>query len=770
MRWRLAPILDAYLLREIAGPFSLALVLFTLFLFVDRLYSLADLVIAKGVPLPLVLQLLGFMLPPFLAITLPMALLVGVLVAGGRLAADLEVVALKAGGVSVLRLLRPVLACALVVTGVCASLTLWLNPLLSQKFHRQLFRIVQARAVTGLKERVFSTAFGELVVYVEEISASQMALRGILVADERDARVSRVLTAREGRLLADDAAQRITLRLLDGEVSEVDLGAGLRRARHTTFSVYDTTVGFADSSREAARFEKPERDASLGELARRVTAHRDRPDLGAPWAVELHKRFAQPLAALVFALVGVPVAIASRRGGRSLALVATLAILVAYYVTGTALEGAALRVGLPAWVAAWGPNALFGAVGALLLLVVAREWRGPRLGTVWHVLETLWERFPSRPPRREDRVAMGPGDTTLIIDRYLLRRYVGLLALGLAVAAALLVVADLVQTLDRFLRAKPPLRYVAEHFLYQLPPALYAGLPIIMLVGTISLFVTLARWHELTALKAAGLSLYRVSAPVLLFAAAVTLGSGLFQELLLPVLNERGEEVDRVKIRGQLPRHLQTRARLWLRASDTRFYRVDLLNPGSGELLGVTILDVDRTLRIVRRLDARRARWIDGRWEFSDGAIRELGRSAGMQSEPFQHRVLDLPERLDDFTEIQKPTSAMSYRELRDYIARLEQAGFQAQRHLVDLHARLSSPLKSLIMALVAIPLALQAPRAGRLYGAGLAIAIMAAYLVVDYSARAFARADLLPPLLGAWTANVVFAGLSASLFLRTRT
>jgi lipopolysaccharide export system permease protein len=150
--------------------------------------------------------------------------------------------------------------------------------------------------------------------------------------------------------------------------------------------------------------------------------------------------------------------------------------------------------------------------------------------------------------------------------------------------------------------------------------------------------------------------------------------------------------------------------------------------------------------------------------------MREMPRGGPVSTIPFGHTTLELEEGIEDFVQIQKPVTAMGYRELRDYVARLEAAGFQAKKYLVDLYSKLSSPLKNLIMVLVAIPFALQSPRGGRLFGIGLAIAIMAGYMVVHYIALAFARADLLPPLLAAWTANIIFFGLGASLFLRART
>ncbi|HEY7541873.1 MAG TPA: LPS export ABC transporter permease LptG [Methylomirabilota bacterium] len=783
------PVLDRYIARELVSPFAFGCALLTFFLVIDRIYHLTDLVITKGVPFYLVMQLLAYMLPSFLAHTFPMALLVAVLLAGGRLASDLEIVAFKAAGVSALRLFRPVMAASLLVTVVTAGLTLVVNPAANGEFNRQLFRILQARAVSGLQERIFNSTFGDLMIYVEDVSASQVALRGLLVSDERDPTLSRIISSREGRILTDEANRRITLRMMNGAVNEADIlpvdvpktladtpsptggAAGASRYRYTRFDIYDMSLSVDSPLRGAPRVEKPEKDLSLGDLDAKIAEFRNDPHSRAPFEIERHKRYALPVAALVFGLVAFPLAIRSHRGGRSIALVGSLAILVTYYLMMTSLEGAALRARIPAVAAIWGPNVIFGVTGLVLLIATAREWRWPAMPALWRVIDAGRRALPGRPTwRGRGHAAGGARDSTHIIDRYLVREYLAFMGIGLAVAAALFIVVDLVKTLDKYLRVKPPLWYILEHFAYRLPAALHDGLPVVMLVATIFLFLTLSRYHELTALKAAGVSLYRVAAPVLAVGFLVAVGAGLFQELALPVLNERGDEVDRVKIRGQAPRHLQTRQRLWVRSADTRFYRVELLNPATNDLHGVTILELDRDFRLTGRLDARRAHWTPGGWELSEGAYRQITDDGKVQTVPFSSTALDLKEELDDFLRIQKPVSTMSFWELRDYIAQLEAAGFQIRKYLVELYSKLSFPLVNLVMVLVAIPFALQSPRGGRLFGIGLAIIIMAGYLVVHYVALAFARADLLPPLIAAWTANVIFLGIGVSLLLRART
>src|SRR2546430_8956589 len=139
-------VLDRYIARELISPFAFGCVLFTFFLLIDRIYHLTDLVITKGVPFYLVVQLLVFMLPSFLAHTLPMALLVAVLLAGGRLAGDLEIVAFKSAGVSPLRLFRPVLVASLIVMLAPARPPLGGNPPAHEEVPRPPFRLPRARA------------------------------------------------------------------------------------------------------------------------------------------------------------------------------------------------------------------------------------------------------------------------------------------------------------------------------------------------------------------------------------------------------------------------------------------------------------------------------------------------------------------------------------------------------------------------------------------------------------------------------------------------
>jgi len=762
--------LDRYVIKELAPPFALAVALFTFFLLIDRVFQLAELIVSKGVPFPLVIQLLLMLLPSFLSLTLPMALLVAVLLVGGRMAGDLEVVALKAAGGSPLRLFRPFLYFALAVSLLTALLSLWVAPWANNAVTRHVFRMLQARVAAGITERVFNTTFGRITIYVEEVSISQVGLRGVLVSDERDPKVWRVITAREGRLLANEEERRATLRLIDGTIGESDVGDPTRY-RHAAFGLYDMTLP-TDAPLIAPRDEKPEKAMNLGHLLEHARFLRSQGQNFAPFLVEFHKRVAVPVAGLVFVLIGFSLGIRSHRGGRAVALGGSLAILLAYYFLVTSLEGSALNRRIPAWLAMWTPNVVGGLLGILLLRATVSGVPASWLTVLWR-LRALRPRVVSdEAGTRDGRLGRrwGRRESTHILDRYLIGEFFAYMAYGLAAGSALLIVVDLLQNLDRFIRIKPPLPYILEHVLYRLPANLHQGLPVIVLVATVFLFLTLTRQHELTALKAAGVSLYRVSLPILLVAAGISLGVVVFQETLLPSLNMKGEEVDRIKIRGDLPRHLQTRTKIWFRSSNTRFFHMDLLSPASDELYGVTILDIDQNYHLVERLDAKRVQWTNEGWRFEDGIFREFNANREERAIPFSAATVELSEAMEDFTQLQRPPDTMSFLELREYLAKLQESGHRIGKYFAQLYGKIAFPLVHVIMALVAIPFALQSPRGGRMIGIGIAVLIALGYWVVHSVAIALAKVDLLPPLVAAWTANIIFGGLGVSFFLRART
>jgi LPS export ABC transporter permease LptF/LPS export ABC transporter permease LptG len=782
-------ILDRYVWKELGTPFALGLLVSTFLLLVDRIFDLMDLIINKGVPVPLVTLLFVYLLPAILVLTIPIGVLFAILVAFGRLSADMEIVALKACGVSPLRLLWPVAAFGLVMAAATGYLMIDSVPKSNYAFKSLVFDIVRTQASVGLKERVFNDTFGNFVIYVDEIAPDQVALRNVFVSDERKPDEQRLITAREGRLLSDEVSRRVTLRLLDGSIHETN-PAALQKYRQVSFRLYDITLVLENPLVKQGGAPKGDREMSLADLRQTVRDFRRSKGNPNPYLVEIHKKFAIPAACVVFSVLGVPLGIRAHRGGRWGAFVAALPILLFYYVGLTLGENVGDTGRIAPWVAMWGPNLLVAAVAVYLLRATLRERSIPVEQWFWLVVAVArqaWRAMarptahrPERPAPAlaRPRVRRAPRSNALhIVDRYLSGEFLTLFVYGIALASVVVIIGDLMTTLERYLRLKPGLGLILLHFVYRTPPFVYQGLHIVMLMSTILLFLGLSRSNELTALKAGGVSLYRVSLPVFGLAALVTVGSLGFQEIIMPVLNRRAVEIDEAKIKRRTMPEFRKRTEIWYRgredgAAESRIYHIGLLDPQNRQMSGVTVLSLGADFGMRRRWDAREMRWSDAddAWRLAHGVRREFRAGQPDRAEAFREQTVRLPERYQDFAQVPRAPDVMNYMELREYTDRLRTAGHKVEKYLVDLYSKLAFPFAHPIMALVGIPFALQSPRGGRVIGIALCLALGLGYFIVHALALALARTEILPPLVAAWSANALFATLGLYLYLRART
>jgi lipopolysaccharide export system permease protein len=290
----------------------------------------------------------------------------------------------------------------------------------------------------------------------------------------------------------------------------------------------------------------------------------------------------------------------------------------------------------------------------------------------------------------------------------------------------------------------------------------------IVLVSTVCLFVSLASHHELDALMAGGVSLYRLCLPILVMAGLVSLGALLFADTLLPKLNARAQHAGWL-LMDEPPSIADSGPGEWYRVSEERFLRARIRDRQERALAHAVLLEVNGSLHLETRWDAEAARWISDGWEFSNGLRRD---SHSATSVPFASTILRTSEPFEEFTHSENRAPAtMSFREMREYIASRYRRGYDADEYAVDLYSKVSFPVVHVVMALFAIPCALAwGPRSGPALGIGIAIGVSLSYWVIHALALSLGKAGLLPPLLAAWTANIIFTGLGTAGFLRVRT
>src|SRR5467141_700598 len=360
-------ILDRYIVREVFRHAFLGLIVFTFVFFVPQLVRLMELFVRHSGSGVQVLTLFLCIFPAVFVFTVPMATLIGVLLGLGRMSADSEIIALTALGIGRRRILLPVGVLALTGAVVTLAMTAWLGPLALRTFRSLQADLITSQVSFQLQPRVFDERFPRMVLYVNDVTASGTQWHGVFLAETGGENGSRLTLAENAVVIAEPKQGKLELHLQGGTTHEF--------ARDDADHYSVTAFGQSDwpievnglSAAEPRHLSNPER--SVRQLGS---------DNGPGWRearVELHRRFAFPVACLVFALVAVPLGAQPRRGGRAAGSLLAVVLIASYYLmlvigAGLARQGTVLpSEGI--WIA----NGALAALG-LALLPRMEQFRG----------------------------------------------------------------------------------------------------------------------------------------------------------------------------------------------------------------------------------------------------------------------------------------------------------------------------------------------------------------------------------------------------------
>ncbi len=371
-------------------PFALGVLLLTFALVTGRLLKLTEMVVNHGVTLGDVMSLIALIMPAFLELTFPMAVLLGVLMGFGRMSGDRELTAARACGISLYRLALPVLGFSLIVYALSSWLAFSVRPWANSHLREQIFELTQTRSTAGLKEKVFNRNFPGLVVYVDHISANDETLHGVLISDARDPKQQNTIIARSGGIIPDKSQRSITLRLFNGSLFGVEATNDVSHI--TSFRTYDLSVHPED---ELGIAQQDPEEMSVGQLRTAIAAARasGKPDHDAE--TELASKYTLPFTTILFALLGIPLGLKPARGGQSERFGVAIALFFLYYSLMRAGEALAQRGGLNAFAAMSLPDVVFAAL-ALWLFIRAASDRGDQGRGAGDFLWDFIERYERR--------------------------------------------------------------------------------------------------------------------------------------------------------------------------------------------------------------------------------------------------------------------------------------------------------------------------------------------------------------------------------------
>ncbi len=777
-------ILTRYILGEILSHTFIGCALFTFILFMPNLGQILEIVVRNSSPFTSVLQIFIFMLPNTFKVTIPMAVLVGILLGLSRLAADSEIIAMRASGLGIGYFVRvaSIVAAGGTILGLVNSL--FIAPGANQAIIEMQQSLETSQASYLIQPRVFYEDFRNYVLYVQDVRAGTGAAnwRQVFMADVTDPTTPLVTTAASATVV-NDSSQVLLMRLRDGARHETVAGRP-DEYNISTFSTTDMPLALnAQSDVHLGRM-----DAAIYALPMSTLLNRIKSPDNKRYLLELHSRFSYPVACVVVMLVGVPIGVISRRGGKSSGFVFTLLLVILYYVlsyTGIALGR---QDKLPAFLAVWLANILFAAAGLFLL------WQMATGGRVLSTISAWASRFSNLKPRREhknasltglfDRIQTGSvrkvsrGAFPRILDEYVVREFLSTFTLVLAGFVLLMLVFTFFELIGDILRNHIPLSTVGAYLINLTPSMLYQIAPLAVLIAVLVTFGVLNRNSELIAMKATGISLYRLVIPVVSIAALLSLGLFLFDQYYLPQANRRQEAL-RSTIKGRPPQTFLHPEQKWIfgqphTGEPGRIFYYQFFDPDTNAFANVSVFEFDPySFSISRRIFASRASWnaASGSWGFENGWVRDFDGARQARYQEFKSTAFsEIHEDPGYFKKESLQSQEMNFSQLKRYIRDLGQSGFDTMRLRVALWHKIAYPIVAMVMAILAIPFALSMGRRGSLTGIAVAIAVALAYFVVDSLFGAMGNVNYLPAALAAWSPDVLFALTGGYLLLRAPT
>jgi LPS export ABC transporter permease LptG/LPS export ABC transporter permease LptF len=702
------------------------------------------------------------LLPAALALTIPMSLLLGLLVAFGRLSADREFVAMQACGVSLARLLRPVGLVALLGWAATSYVLLVAVPNANQTFQDIVFNIVASRAEGEVRPRVFYEDFPNLTLYVRDVPAGG-GWTNVFMADNRAGQTPAVYLAEHGRVVIDRERRSVEMVLEKGSRHTADPAGKYEvfRFDRLLLRVNPDTVFPSSGPLTGVR------EMSVAQLRARAAQVRADGNYPHTELFEIQKRFSIPAACLVFGLIGLALGATNRRDGKLASFVLGIGVIFVYYVA--LFAGQAMLPGhvVAPWLAAWFPNMLLGAAGVLLLL-----WRKRAADQPLRVPLPSWRL--RRPRLRLPALWLPmPG----LLDRYVTGNYVRVLAVSALALAGIFYIAAFLDLTDNVFRGDATWSMLFSYLRYTTPQYVYFILPLSVLLATLVTIGVLTKNSELIVMKACGISLYRVALPMLVGGLAG--GAMLFalEETVLGPSNRHAESIRHV-MRGGSPQTFDVSTRRWMVGSDGDIYHYNYFDPRQRQFTGLSVFEFDPYMtQLMRRVYVERAVYLgvrtgrDKAWHVEQGWTRTFEENSGdtRAYQAFAESELNLEPAAYFATQRPDP-DYMSYTQLRGYITQLRDSGFDVIAQQVALERKISFPFVTLIMTLIAVPFAVTTGRRGAMYGIGIGIVLAISYWVAFSIFAALGAGGLMPPTLAAWAPNMLFGAGAAYLLLTVRT
>lgn len=763
-------IISKYIIRELIPHFFISLLAFTFLLLSGTIIDLTTVLITKGIDYSKLLLIISYSLPPLLVLTIPMALLLSLLVGLGRLSSDFEIIIMRNLGLSSVRLFIPVLFFSVACWLSSSYFMIELTPRANNSLVNLMYKILTTKASTEIKPRAFYSDFPNITLYVDDISKEGEWKKIFMLYRINDQKY-RIILADKGNAYVDDQNKKLLLRMEQGSWHE-NIEPG--KYNYAEFKVYEIPI-LVSNFFPSSRTYKSDREMTLHELSAEIHQRKQRNLPYDNLAVEWHKKFSIPFACLVFAIVGFIFFHQQLRVNRFSGYSISIIIILIYYMFLIFGERFSDEGYISPFWGAWLANIMLtvGIIAFIFLKKIRTSIRRllPRIrksATATKLTKPEEHLFKPKVVIRI-RVRKFSFFSAFVLDKYFLREFTRYFCFAVVAFLVIFMVVETFNLIDDLIRNRVPIAMLWRYLKFYAPNVFYLVVPLSAMTAVLVSFSILSRNNEITAIKANGISLYRICLPIIIAGLMISIFEFALQEYVLPSTNKIATNLRR-QIKGLPQISYELYVNNWVFGEKNNLYNYAFLDPEKRLFYKFQILEFqENSWRLKKRILAQYASPEEKLWYLHSAESYTLDNNKIFYNKYDLFRTF-LPEDINYFKTEFKLPDQMSIIELYRYMTNLARKGYDITKLSVDFYNKPSFALAALIMTLIGLPFSFIMGKKGALYGIGISLLTGIFYWAFMAFSKSMGYIGVLPPIISAWLPNIFLVIVAISLLINLKT
>jgi len=761
---------DRYILKEIASPFVLGLLVYTFTMMIDMIFYLSGTLISKEASVLTVVNILLYMMPDFLSFTIPMSTLMGVLAGLSRMSTDSEIIAFRTMGINNSRVLKPIMFFSITAWLFSSWLIMYLAPEGSFRLNQLLDQIKIKRTVSELKPGDFYPEFEGYTLYFDDVDPKTNEWKDVFLYSRQRGDRDTVILAKSGRYVQELDEKNSYIVLKDALVHSFEKKTPDKSYELTHYNSLKEKV----PNRVAIKQTRKSRQLVLPELMKRMK--KDPGDRGL--AIEFHRKFTLPFACLAMSFLALSLGISTKKGGKISGFVISLGVIFVYYVISLTTENMVRTGSLSPFIGMWCANIFLLILGTILYYYSSRE-KALRFDRLYDFADQIKKRIhrylQKKQQQEKSRTVQFPRMRIFsrffkIIDLYVAKKLVFTFFMVFTSLILVFYIITIMELIDDVVENNVAFVRIFEFIYYHTPEIISFALPVSVLTAVLLAFSMMSKNNELVAVQVSGISLYRLTLPAVVTGVLISLFFFYIQENIMPDANKKKQEILAIIHNIELKTSKEM-SKNWVVGDNNEFYFFNLMDRDTNTIDEFNVIYMNNDFSMEKRLSSRSARWLNEKeLMLENGFERDFKDNRPVDFIKFKTRDIKIEKGKALFTEKIDFPEFMNIKTLKTYIQYLKEKKSNTQKYEAKLYYKYAYPLSSLVMVLIAIPFSFLMGNRGTFFGIGIAIGISMAFWFAFAMFSALGSAAILSPFISAFAPIFIFTAVSIYLFMNIKT